>query len=227
MDSLIAIVLALVLRSYVAEAFTTPTNAMAPTVLGQHWESPCPRCGSPAYASPEQGSSGRPVLMICGKERRSCEVAAPPRMQHMGDRFAVSKLTVPRRWDIIAFRWPENPEITYLFRLVGLPGETVTIRDGALWIDGKKQTPPNFCKGIEYLDRMEGWPESLWGNEATPARLGADEYFVLGDFSARAKDSRLWQHGAPGHSPYAVPKSHIIGVAECIYWPLGRMAWLR
>ena len=61
-----------------------PTNSMAPTLLGRHWEAPCPRCGSPAYATPEpadRGLSQRPVLMLCSKELRSCEVADPPRTE--------------------------------------------------------------------------------------------------------------------------------------------------
>ena len=58
-----------------------------------------------------------------------------------------------------------------------------------------------------------------WGCEDNAVVLGLDEYFVLGDFSARSKDSRLWQDGAPGHLPYAVPSDHIIGVVTQIYWP--------
>lgn len=94
-------------------------------------------------------------------------------------------------------------------------------------VDGKKQTPPPSCQGIEYLDHLEGWPEDLWGSEAKPAKLGPDEYFVLGDFSAKAKDSRLWEKGTPGHPPYAVPVSHIIGVVTHIYWPPDRCRVLR
>jgi signal peptidase I len=165
--------------------------------------------------------------MICGKDRRSCEVTNPPQVQHSGDRFLVSKLTTPCRWDIVAFHDPNDPRTLFCKRLVGLPGETVTIHDGAVWIDGKKHTPPDSCKGIEYLDHIEGWPGALWGSETKPAHLGADEYFVLGDFSARAKDSRLWQQGAPGHPPYAVPASDIIGVVTHIYWPPSRWRVLR
>ena len=60
-----------------------------------------------------------------------------------------------------------------------------------------------------------------------PAKLGDDEYFVLGDFSPQAKDSRLWREGAPGHTPYAVPASHIRGVVTHIYWPPKRWRILR
>ncbi len=190
----LGIAVAFVAKFYLFEPFITPQNAMAPAILGRHWEAPCPRCGSPAYCTPEaeQGApSGRPVLMICSKEHRSCEVANPPHVEHGGDRFFVNKLLQPRRWDIVVFRWPEDPRIKFCMRLVGLPGETVTIRDGAVWIDGKKQTPPDSCQGIEYLDRMKGWPSPLWGSAAQPAKLGPDEYFVLGDFSPMSKDSRL------------------------------------
>jgi hypothetical protein len=96
-----------------------------------------------------------------------------------------------------------------------------------VWIDGKKQTPPDSCQGIEYLDRLGKWPDDLWGSAAKPAKLGSDEYFVLGDFSACAKDSRLWQQGAPGHPPYAVPASYIVGVVTHIYWPPSRCRALR
>ena len=209
-------------RLYLFEAFTCPTNSMAPTILGRHWEAPCPRCGSPAYGTPEDERwklANKPVLMICSKELRSCEVANPAHVEHSGDRFIVNKFFSPRRWDIIVFRSPDDPKTCFCKRLVGLPGETVTIRDGAVWIDGKKQTPPDSCKGIEYLDSIGRWSGDLWGSEARPAKLGADEYFVLGDFSARAKDSRLWEKGAAGHPPYAVPASYIVGVVTHIYWP--------
>jgi hypothetical protein len=59
------------------------------------------------------------------------------------------------------------------------------------------------------------------------ARLGEDEYFVLGDFSAMSKDSRLWGEGAPGHHPFAVPESHLRGVVTHIYWPPDRWRILR
>jgi signal peptidase I len=219
-----------VIRPYVFEAFKITANSMAPTVLGQHWEARCPRCGSPTFCTPENEPWRRPnqpVLMICSKESRSCQVDSPPRAEYAGDRVTVNKLLQPRRWDIVVFRLPEDPAINFCQRLVGLPGETVTIRDGAVWIDGKKQTPPDSCRGIKYLDRVEGPWADLWGSETKPAKLGPDEYFVLGDFSARAKDSRLWQQGAPGHPPYAVPASHLIGVVTHIYWPPSRCRALR
>jgi signal peptidase I len=226
MEPVFAVAAAVFLKIFIAEAFIISSNSMAPTILGPHWEAPCPSCGSPCFATPEPGHRG-PVLMICESDRRSYRVANPSDAVYSGDRLLVNKLATPARWDVIAFRHPEAPERIHCSRLVGLPGETVKIHDGVVWIDGRKQRPPKGCKGIEYLDDVEGWPDKIWGTDATPAKLGVDEYFVLGDFSARARDSRLWQHGAPGHPPYAVPGSNIVGVAEFIYWPLSRCAWLR
>jgi signal peptidase I len=220
----------LVVWPFMFEAFRIPTCGMAPTILGDHWEAPCPRCGGPAFctAKPEwQESSDVRVLMICGAERRSCEVANAPHAQHPGDRIMVAKFLRPRRWDVIVFHVPDDPKTLFCMRLVGLPGETITLKDGAVWIDGKRQTPPDSCKGIEYLDRIERWPSTFWGSQSHPAKLAADEYFVLGDFSDLAKDSRLWQRGAPGHLPYAVPASYIVGVVTHIYWPPSRWRVLR
>jgi signal peptidase I len=166
-------------------------------------------------------------MMICSTERRSCEVVNPPRSEEVGDRVLVIKSIHPQRWDIIVFRSPEDPTTCFCHRLLGLPGETVTLRDGAVWIDGKKQTPPELCRGIEYLDLFQGSLTPLWGSEERPAKLGPDEYFVLGDFSACSKDSRLWEKGAPGHPPYAVPAANIVGVVTHIYWPPERCRALR
>jgi hypothetical protein len=65
------------------------------------------------------------------------------------------------------------------------------------------------------------------GTKDRPAVLADDEYFVLGDFSAQSSDSRWWYEGAPGHNPYAVPRSHVRGVVTHIYWPPQRWRVLR
>jgi len=213
-------------KSNIVEAFLIPTNSMAPTVVGEHITAPCPRCGSDAYSSSETFDLGHnaKTLMICSKELRSCLVEHPPKDTSSGDRIIVNKLLRPKRWDIITHRFPEEPDINYLKRIVGLPGETVTIREGAVWIDGVRQTPPELLEKLNYVTEIEGSPflKPMWGDERRPAKLGPDEYFVLGDFSERARDSRLWQANDSGHPPYAVPESYIIGVATHIYWPPSR-----
>lgn len=227
----------LIVKPYLAESYRIPTNSMAPTILGRHWSAPCPRCGAPAYCSfPDRYDWVDPagILMICSREYRTCRVqldqsalsAASRQEASSGDRILVNKLLMPRRWEVAVFRYPDDPSVMYVKRVVGLPGETVVIRDGAVHINGEKLDPPESIREIEYLSEMEHAGE-LWGTENRPAVLGNDEYFMLGDFSACAKDSRLWERGAPGHPPYAVPRSYLQGVATHIYWPPARVRVLR
>jgi signal peptidase I len=227
-----AVVLFLIfgLRPFVYEAFSIPTNAMAPTILGDHWEAPCPRCGAVAYGAPLQPGMPLPpsgFVMICGKERRSVLVAGPPSETRDGDRILVCKLIAPRRWDLMVFRYPENPSEIYVKRLVGLPGEKLAIRDGSLWVNDEKMNPPESIAGIQYSPTIEFDGQVYSGAGSQPVELGPDEYFVLGDFVDQSSDSRFWQRGAPGHPPYAVPESHIIGVAINIYWPIHRWTSFR
>ncbi len=58
----------LALRPFICEAFVSPTNAMAPTLLGNHWRGKCPECGQPDFCSPVEAWYGRPETprMICG-----------------------------------------------------------------------------------------------------------------------------------------------------------------
>ena len=146
---------------------------------------------------------------------------------HEGDRILVSKLIEPKRWDLMVFRYPEDPSVNYVKRLVGLPGEKLAIRDGAIWINDEKMEPPASVAGIRYSPTIEWNGQVHSGPGSEPVELGRDEYFVLGDFVEQSSDSRFWQRGAPGHPPYAVPESHIVGVVVNIYWPINRWTSFR
>jgi signal peptidase I len=143
------------------------------------------------------------------------------------DHFLVAKFLRPQRWDIVAFRNPEEPTVLYVMRLVGLPGEEITIKDGQIWADGEMLTPPDSIRGIKYLSEIGDGYGELWGSPDHPAKLSEDEYFVLGDFSRASYDSRLWKRGAPGHNPFAVPESHLYGIVTHTYWPPGRWRTFR
>ncbi|MEX0867859.1 MAG: signal peptidase I [Pirellulales bacterium] len=224
----------IVWKPFVSEAFVIPTNAMAPTLLGLHQEDACPECGSIAYFSrPEPILPEReqpPINMIC--ERFHVHPApSTSKPIDVGDRIVVAKYLKPRRWDLIVFRFPADATQTYVKRLVGLPGEEVVVKDGNVWADGRRLEPPAELAGIEYLN---AFPEEEFGphikvagTEDNPARLGDDEYFVLGDFSAQSYDSRLWMEGAAGHPPYSVPHENLIGVVTTIYWPRERWRSFR
>jgi signal peptidase I len=217
-------------RAYVYEAFIIPTNSMAPALLGEHLEAPCPKCGAPAYGPRIEAGRQLPPegwQMICSKEMTSVYVTDPPKIQGGGDRMFVCKLLKPKRWDLIAFRYPGDPSVNYVKRLVGLPGERLEIRDGAIWINGEKQEPPEAIRGIHFSPTIEANGQVFSGPGSAPVQLKSDEYFVLGDFVQLAADSRMWEQGAPGYPPYAVPESYIVGVAINIYWPIKRWTGFR
>lgn len=211
----------LVFRPFLVEAFFSPTNAMAPTLLGRHWQGTCELCASPAYCSPSDppfDSVERP-RMICRDNFHVTQPADHGDKVYAADRFLVAKFLMPQRWNLVVFRFPQNPSVLYVMRLVGLPGEQIMISDGQVWANGEMLTPPESMRGIEYQSESEYRLDEMWASPERPAKLGDDEYFVLGDFSAQASDSRYWEQGAAGHQPFAVPESHLVGVVTHTYWP--------
>ena len=94
----------------------------------------------------------------------------------------------PTRWRLVVFRCPEDASTYCVKRIVGLPGETVEIRSGRLWIDGR---PAAAGDEQPYTFAPIGQPAQY--------RLAADEYFLLGDNPAVSVDSRTWK--PPGISP--------------------------
>ena len=164
--------------------------------------------------------------MICGNFHVD-QVSELPQDVFPPDRFLVAKFLAPKRWDLVVFQYPENPSTRYVKRLVGLPGETIHIEDGAVWVNGTKLEPPPSLHGIEYLSELPDFRGELWGSKERPAALEKDEYFVLGDFSAQSNDSRLWKHSPTGKHPFAVPESHLRGVVTHVYWPPQRWRIFR
>ena len=211
-----------VVKPYLVEAFTVPVNSMAPTICGEHLQEPCPVCGGTLIVSSSSVKLDRD-LGICTDCLRTTEVPILDRKLYGGDRVLVCKVLKPRRWDLIVFRYPDDPSVPYVKRLVGLPGETLSIHDGGVWVQDKELQKPANLSGLTYVANPFRPQENIWG----PVTLAADESFVLGDFSARSKDSRLWEVGAPGHPPYAVPDTHLIGVVTHIYWPPSRWRVFR
>lgn len=215
----------LILRPFLYESFVVPTNAMAPTIVGQHWQGKCSKCGRFNYCSPRHTRFGKgespPLLMICDNFHVT-EVSEIDKTVHSGDRFLVAKFFTPRRWDLVVFQYPEEPTMLYVKRLVGFPGERIHIQDGSVWVNDERQEPPDAIDGIEYLSELPGVGPILSGSATRPALLRNDEYFVVGDFSAQSSDSRSWERGAAGYNRYAVPKSFITGVVTHTFWPLAR-----
>ena len=217
-------------RPYLYEAFAGPSNNMTPTLLGIHSRNVCAECGQTAYcaksALPEPGEEiYEAVPLICHKFHVT-RTQTPSTDLVPQDRFIVTKFIKPRRWDIVAFRLPSEPEIQYVSRLVGLPGENIEIIEGEVYANRQKLPLPDFLQGLKYDTSPEAVSGS-WGSPEKPAQLGPDEYFVLGDFSAVSADSRYWSTGAEGHNEFAVPQSHMMGIVSHIYWPPERWRAFR
>ncbi len=211
----------LVIKAYVLDAYITPTQSMAPTLVGPHREGVCPHCGKHAtigyYPESEHMEDPAGPLGICDFCQQAGVVTKIEPTVLPADRFFVNRLLTPRRWDVVVFRFVKDPSVIYAKRLVGLPGEEVAIKDGGVWINGARQEPPPAIAHLTFTPAPPGMHESLatWEH---PMRLGGDEYFVLGDFSLRSSDSRVWG---------PVPGNNIEGVVTTIYWPPSRWRIFR
>src|SRR5262249_13412858 len=139
---------------YAFEAFLVPTSAMAPTLLGEHLRSVCSSCGGTGYlfaSGLRFGDSPPEELGICGRCKRASKMKASRHNVFQGDRLRAAKFLHPRSWDLVVFRFPEDPSSIFVSRLVGLPGEDVAIRDGDLWINGARTKKPAPISGLTYV----------------------------------------------------------------------------
>ena len=141
----VAFILALLFRAFLAEAFVIPTGSMAPTLMGAHKDIVCDECGTSFQvgASRERSGSSTDIVVVAGI-CPNCRYVNPLDLANdsndrtfNGDRILVSKFTYtlnePERWDVIVFKYPGNPKQNYIKRLVGLPNETLKIRHGDVY----------------------------------------------------------------------------------------------
>ena len=129
-----------------------------------------------------------------------------------GDRVFGNRLAYifgePKRFDIIIFRYPDDEKQLFIKRIIGLPGETVEIHDGQIFIDGSK-TP---LKDVTTKEFMQG----SFGPYTVPDNC----YFVMGDNRNNSKDSRYWEH------TYDTDEE-IVGKALLRYWPLNKFKFIK
>jgi signal peptidase I len=122
--------------------------------------------------------------------------------------FVVVDTLLPRarsvqRGEVIVFRYPRNPNVEYVKRVVGLPGEVLAVAHGRVWIDGNPLQEA-------YVRDL---PRYVWG----PGRVPQGSVFVLGDNRNSSSDSHLWG---------PVPLSHVVGRAIFAWGPPVRWSWL-
>ena len=156
-----ALILALVLRTFVVQAFWIPSGSMIPTL-------------------------------------------------EVGDRVIVLKFwyslpgVEPKRGQIAVFKYPVDPRRDFVKRIIGLPGETVEMRNGRVYINGKELFEP-YVKNTDTFDMP-------------PQVVPEKSYFCLGDNRPNSQDSRFWGY---------VPKNFFKGPAVFRYWPLGSIGLVK
>ena len=124
-----------------------------------------------------------------------------------GNNLIVQKVSYyfhePERFDVIVFELEDQPGVHYIKRVIGLPGETVQIKDGYVYINGKKLTDDVY--GREVM--------KTFGIAKDPITIKEGEYFVLGDNRNNSKDSRSADLGP-------IKKKQILGKALIRIWQL-------
>mgnify|MGYP001193205069 FL=1 len=175
----IAVILALFIRTFVVQAFKIPTGSMENNLLiGDH--------------------------LLVNKF-----VFGP---SDTGLERAILPIGTIRRGDIVVFKYPEEPERDFIKRVIGLPGETIELREKKVYIDGKPLeesayvhflSPPSAPTDQHELTTFD--VRERYG----PVTVPANQYFAMGDNRDNSQDSRYWGF---------LPRENIKGKALVIYW---------
>ena len=171
----VAVALVLIFEAEVAKPYRVPSSSMEPT-------------------------------LHCAKPARGCQA-------HYSDRVIALRIIYrfrgPRRGEIAVFHAPaaaascgESGSLIFVKRVIGLPGEEVTERNGVVFVNGKR-LENQYVSGTWRDHRTGTWP-----------RLEHGQYFVMGDNRTASCDSRDWG---------PVPRSRFIGPANVTYWPPNRI----
>lgn len=125
-----------------------------------------------------------------------------------GDRIIASRLAYinddPERYDIIIFKYPDNEEQYFVKRIIGLPGETVQITDGTVYVTKPDGETVELDDSFVTVDE----PSGSFGPYAVPE----DSYFVMGDNRNSSRDSRYWTNKF-------VKRDKIVGKVKLRYYP--------
>jgi signal peptidase I len=126
------------------------------------------------------------------------------------ERILVNKLVYRfrpiARGDVVVFWFPDDPQVSFIKRVIGLPGEVVELRRGALYVNGRR---------VE-----ERYHDPRLGDESSsgPTTVKKGFYYVLGDNRDGSNDSRIWGE---------VPEKYIYGRAEARFWPPAKIGVIR
>ncbi|MDP3987941.1 MAG: signal peptidase I [Candidatus Levybacteria bacterium] len=117
-----------------------------------------------------------------------------------------------RRGDVIVFKAPTDEEKDYIKRVIGLGGDTISVKDGAVFINDEKLDESAYLK-----NDVKTYPGAFL-QEGMSTTVPQGQYFVLGDNRSYSSDSREWGY---------VGKDAVIGMSFYIYWPLDKMSLVK
>ena len=175
-----------------AEGFVIPTGSMAPTLMGRHKEVTCPECGQVYSVNADREVNESPSLRpsaryveagTCVNCRFQAKIADEPNFQ--GDRIYVLKtpLDIPllnwlgsatlERWNVAVFKLPEEPEVRYIKRLVGMPNEILRILRGDIWVRPIDSSDP-FQRAFRPLSHQDAMQMLVHDDRQRPRTLKGD-----------------------------------------------------
>jgi signal peptidase I len=179
---ILAIVLALLIKTSIVEAYKIPSSSMEDTLL----------VGDFLLANKFVYGARLPLLG-----------------------WRLPAIHEPERGDVVIFIFPGDGKTKYIKRCVGVPGDTIQVRNKELFVNGIRFPDPKYAKFVDTL--FNGKPKIIprgpggensrdnWGPEVVPP----DSYFMMGDNRDDSYDSRFWK---------AVPNDLILGKAMIIHW---------
>ncbi len=147
------------------------------------------------------------IYQFVAQPQRVVSISMEP-TYYENDRLIVEKVSYyfrqPTRGDVVVFRFPDNPDVLLIKRIIGLPGETITLKQNSVYINEEMLDEP-------YLATPDtSFPGSFLQDEK-PFTIPEDQFIVMGDNRADSGDSRIF---GPIH------RDTIVGVVMFRYWPL-------
>jgi signal peptidase I len=174
----IAVILALFIRTFVVQAFKIPTGSMEENLLiGDH-------------------------LLV----NKFIFAPAASRLEQ-----ALLPVASIKRGDVIVFKYPEDPERDFIKRVIGLPGETVEVREKKVYVNGQALDEPyaHYLLPVSTPSEFHEVTSFDVRERYGPVTVPADQYFVMGDNRDNSQDSRYWGF---------LRRDYVKGKALIIYW---------
>lgn len=186
-----AIIIAIIIRTFLIQAFKIPTSSMEDTLLiNDH--------------------------IIANKFIYGTTIFYPE-MKDGKLKFKTAKIlrfSKPKRGDVVIFRYPVDPKMMFIKRCIGLPGDTIEIKDKIVYVNNKKLDEKYvFHKDFRTFPK-DYVPRDNFG----PIKVPEGHYFVMGDNRDYSSDSRFWGF---------LPDEYLRGKAWIVYWPPNRWRFIK